>query len=86
MDQESLIDGIIAKIEEFAQENDATKVVEVKLKIGALSEIDVDDFRDEFAEVLEGTIADGARIDFELSHDPDDPDAEDIVLVNVEVV
>lgn len=85
MDHEAIIEDLISKIEEHAEENDAARVVEVKLKVGALVNIDTDDFREEFAEALVSTIADGARIDIVVSNDPDDPDAEEVILQSVQV-
>lgn len=85
MDVEAKIEELIARIEEHAEENDAIKVIEVRLRVGALADIDVDDFRDDFAEALFGTVADGARINIEVSTDRDAPDAGDIVLKSAQV-
>ncbi len=79
------IEELISKIEEHVEENDANKAVEVRLKIGALADVDVEDFRDAFAEALIGTVADGARINIVISKNRDDADAGDIVLTNIEV-
>jgi hydrogenase maturation protease len=86
MDQDAKIEELIFKIEQHVEENEAIKAVEVRLKIGALVDIDVDEFRDDFAHALFGTVADGARIDIDLAKDPNDPDAEEIILTHVEVV
>jgi len=81
----SLIHDLMRKIETIAREQNATKVVGVKVRLGALAHISADHFREHFEEEAKGTIADGARLDVELLTDENDPQAQDIMLDSVEV-
>lgn len=85
MHETALIANLLKRIEEVARENDAIKVVGVKVKLGALSEISPEHFRDHFVTESEGTIADGAELEIDISDDINDPDALSIVLEDVVV-
>jgi len=85
MHEMSLIHDLMRKIETIAREQNATKVVGVKVRLGALAHISADHFREHFEEEAKGTIADGARLDVELLTDENDPQAQDIMLDSVEV-
>jgi len=85
MHEMSLIHDLMRKIETIAREQNATKVVGVKVRLGALAHISADHFREHFEEEAKGTIADGARLDVDLLTDENDPQAQDIMLDSVEV-
>ncbi len=85
MHEMSLIHDLMRKIETIAREQNAAKVVCVKVRLGALAHISADHFREHFEEESKGTIADGARLDVELLTDENDPQAQDIMLDSVEV-
>jgi len=57
----------------------------VTVKLGALSHISPDHFREHFVHGARGTIAEGARLTLEIGHDPGDPRAQDVVLDCLEV-
>jgi hydrogenase nickel incorporation protein HypA/HybF len=73
------------KIESIAREQGARGVAGLKVKLGALSHISADHFREHFEAVARGTIAEGARLDIETLTDERDPHAQDILLDSVEV-
>ena len=73
------------KITTIASEQGATKVVGVKVKLGALAHISPEHFREHFEEAAVGTVADGARLEVELNPDEHDPQAQNILLDSVEV-
>ncbi len=81
----SLIHDLMRKIETIAREQNAPKVVGVKVRLGALSHISAEHFRVHFEEETKGTIADGARLEVELLTDENDSQAQDIMLDSVEV-
>jgi hydrogenase nickel incorporation protein HypA/HybF len=81
----SLIHDLMRKIETIARDQNAVKVVRVKVRLGALAHISADHFREHFEEESKGTIADGARLAVELLTDENDPQAQDIMLDSVEV-
>ena len=85
MHEHSLIADLIRKIEAIARENHAQRVVKVKLRLGALSHMSPQHMREHFAAAAQGTLAQGAVLESELSTDIDDPRARDIVLDSVDV-
>jgi hydrogenase nickel incorporation protein HypA/HybF len=85
MHEMSLIHDLMRKIETIARDQNAVKVVGVKIRLGALAHISADHFREHFEEESKGTIADGARLHVELLTDENDPQAQDIMLDSVEV-
>jgi hydrogenase nickel incorporation protein HypA/HybF len=85
MDVSTVITEILDEIEKLASQNNAIEVINIKVKFGALTDILPDEFRDQFADASAGTIADGADIDIEISDDRDDPEAQSIILQDVEL-
>lgn len=85
MHETGLTRGLMKAIERLAAEQGATRVVSVKVWLGALSQISPDHFREHFEEDSAGTLADGARLDVELSEDILDQHAQDVLLKSVEL-
>ena len=85
MHEMSLIHDLMRKVETIARNQNAVRVVGVKVRLGALAHISADHFREHFEEEAKGTIAEGARLDVELLTDQSDPHAQDIRLESVEV-
>ena len=85
MHEHSLIADMISKIEAIARENHAQRVVKVRLRLGALSHMSPEHMREHFAAAAQGTLAQGAVLESELSTDIDDPRARDIVIDSVDV-
>ena len=85
MHEFSLMADLLGKIEELALEQRASRVVGVKVKLGALAHISSDHFRDHFVEGVRGTKAEGALLEIEVSDDIDDLNAQDILLESIEV-
>ena len=65
MHEFSLINDLMWKIDAIAREQGARRVVGVKVRLGALSHISPDHFREHFEAAATGTIAEAARLDFE---------------------
>ena len=85
MHETHLIHDLMRKVEAIARDQNARKVVSVKLRLGALCHMSAEHFREHFDEESKGTIADGARLEVDVSTDEDDPQAQDIMLESVEV-
>lgn len=85
MHEFSLMADLLAKIEQLARGANADKVTGVKVKLGALSHITPDHFREHFEEAIAGTVAEGASLDVEQSDDQDDPNAQDILLESIDI-
>lgn len=85
MHEFSLMNDLLRKIESIASENGATQVVGVKVRLGALSHISPEHFREHFDHAIEGTVAAGASLQVETAGDINDPLAQEIVLESVEL-
>ena len=80
MHELSLLANLMGKIDAVARSRAAKRVTGVKIKLGALAHISGDHLREHFVHAARGTVAEGARLDVELSADLDDPHAQDILL------
>ena len=60
-------------------------MVGVAVWIGALAHISASHFREHFEDGSRGSLAQGARLDIEVSDDPEHPQAQDILLRSIEV-
>lgn len=85
MHEQSLIINLIKKVESIARDNGANKITSIKIKLGALSHTSPAHFREHFEPLSIGTVADGARLDFIVSEDVNDPHAQDIMIDSIEV-
>ncbi len=85
MHEMSLINNLLNKIEVLAREQNGEKITNVKVRLGALSHISKDHFRDHFVEGTKGSIADGAQLEIEVSEDLEDPQAQDILLLSIDI-
>ncbi len=85
MHEFSLLANLMSKINTIAQEQNLDKVIAVKVKLGALSHISADHFREHFVHSAQGTVAEGARLDIEVLTDTTDPQAQEILLDSIEV-
>ena len=85
MHEMSLMNNLLAKIEQIAGENNSTKVSKVCVTLGALAHISESHFREHFVEGTLGTIAEGAELIVITNEDTNDPNAQDILLTSVDV-
>ena len=85
MHESSLMKDLLEKIEKIASDSGSSKVVAVKVKLGAMSDITPEHFGEHFEEAVLGTVAEGARLDIEQMTDISSPTAQDILLDSVEV-
>ncbi len=85
MHEQSLMNDLMAKIEAIVKQNNAAKAVEIDVWLGALSHMSPDHFTEHFDESSPGTVAEGAKLNITLSEDINDPNAQQILLKNIEV-
>lgn len=85
MHEYSLMADLMRKIESIASQQQVKKVIGVKVKLGALSHISPDHFREHFTHASHQTVAEGAQLIVEVLPDINDPHAQDILLDSVEV-
>ena len=85
MHELSLLSDLMRKIASVAQEQNAEKVVSIRVKLGAFCHLSADHFREHFTHAARGTVAEGAQLEIEVSTDQTDPNAQEIVLESVEI-
>lgn len=85
MHEFSLINDLMRKINAVAMEQGATRIVGVRVILGALCHISPEHFREHFEEASRGTPADGAELEIVFNPDPAEPHAQDILLDSVKV-
>ncbi len=85
MHEASLMKNLMAKIQALSEEQDAARVVGVHVRLGALSHMSPEHFREHFAESSRGTLAEGAELHITPCTDMTAPHAQDILLEAVEV-
>jgi len=86
MHELSLISDLLKKIQMVAEQEGAEKVALVRVWIGALAHISAGHFREHFTEGSAGTLAQNAKLEIEMSNDITHPQAQDILLLSVDVV
>ncbi len=85
MHEASLMVNLMRQINALAKAEQARRIVGVSVWIGALSHMSAEHFAEHFNHAVNGTIAEGARIDVKVSNDPHDANAQDIVIKSIEV-
>jgi hydrogenase nickel incorporation protein HypA/HybF len=85
MHEQSLMADLMRKINAIGEEQRAKKITCVKVRLGALSHMSAEHFREHFVLAAKGSCAENAQLDIELSTDLNDPHAQDIMLDSVEV-
>lgn len=85
MHEHSLMNNLINQILLLAEKEHAAKVTKVSVKLGALSHMSVEHFKEHFEISANGTIAENAAIDAEESDDVNDSNAHAILLKSIDV-
>jgi hydrogenase nickel incorporation protein HypA/HybF len=83
--EQTLMRDLIEKIAAEASAEGATRVTRVRVRLGALSHLTEDHFREHFEDDSRGTVAEGAAVDAELRTDPTEPHAQGVVLESIEI-
>ncbi|MDR3405838.1 MAG: hydrogenase maturation nickel metallochaperone HypA [Chthoniobacter sp.] len=85
MHEHSMMNDLMAKIKAVVNDNNATRAVSVEVWLGALSHMSPDHFTEHYEESAKGTVAEGAKLKITLSDDINDPNAQQILLSNIEL-
>jgi len=85
MHDRAMMADLMRRILQAADAEGARAVTGISVRLGALSHMTPDHFREHFDEVAAGTIAAGAAVTATVSPDIRDPHAEGVLLENVEV-
>ena len=85
MHEASLMRGLMRKILEVAEAEQASRVTEIEVQLGALSHMSPEHFQEHFDVSSKGTIAEGARIEAVLETDLQSATATEVILRRIEV-
>ena len=85
MHERALMTDLMCEIEAIARSDGASRVTRVAVRLGTLSHFTPEHFREHFADVSQGTLAEGAAVDAVLAEDLNDPRAAGVVLESIEV-
>ena len=85
MHEQATIRDLVAKVEEIARENDAKRVVRIKIKLGALSHFTPEHFVEHWQDATGGTLSEGCKVEAELSEDMTDAQAHGVILEDIEI-
>ena len=85
MHEASLMISLMTQIETLLDTQKAARAVGVCVKLGALSHLSPEHFREHFERASAGTRAEVARLDITVNDDINDHLAQDIVLESVDV-
>ncbi len=85
MHERAVMQQLVRRVVEVAEEQNADAVTAVRVRLGALSHFTPQHFREHFVDAARGTPAEGAAVDAVLSTDPTAAHADGVVLENVEL-
>lgn len=85
MHETGIVRDVVRRAEAIALANGAHRVSLVRVRLGALTQISPDHFREHFIADAAGTLCAGAALEIATGHDPQDPQALDVVLESVDL-
>jgi hydrogenase nickel incorporation protein HypA/HybF len=85
MHEKALLDDLLREILRVAEREGGARVTRITVRLGALSHFTPDHFREHFADVSVGTLAEGAAVVATLERDPGASGAQGVLLESVEV-
>jgi hydrogenase nickel incorporation protein HypA/HybF len=85
MHEFSLMNSLMNQIYAVASENKAKRIVSLKIRLGALSHMSPEHFREHFEEAAKGGIAENARLNVEVDTDQTSLIAQEILIEIVDV-
>ncbi|NIO11993.1 MAG: hydrogenase maturation nickel metallochaperone HypA [Deltaproteobacteria bacterium] len=86
MHESSLIAGLLIQVEGFARRNASSKVVSVRIRIGAHCGLSPDHLRHHFLIQAQGTVAEGARLEIVEGRIPSQSHQGEVLLDSLEVM
>ncbi|MBS0629466.1 MAG: hydrogenase maturation nickel metallochaperone HypA [Verrucomicrobia bacterium] len=85
MHEHSVMNNLMNKILSMAEKQKAIRVTKVCVRLGALSHMSSEHFKEHFEFSAKGTIAQDAIIEAEESSDVNDPYAQTILLKSIDI-
>ena len=85
MHERAVMQQLVRRVVEVADEQNAEAVTGIRVRLGALSHFTPEHFREHFVDAARGTPAEGAVVDAVVSTDTTAANADGVVLENVEL-
>ena len=85
MHETGIVRDLVRRLESAARDAGAESISGVDVWLGALSQFTPHHFREHFDDEARGTIAEGARLDIEMSDDAGNPDAFHVMIRGIEL-
>lgn len=85
MHELSLMADLLRTIDRAARDHQAARVTGVRVSLGALTHMSPQHFQEHFERAALGTLAAGARLEIVQETDIRQPDAQSVLLVQIEV-
>ncbi len=85
MHEFSLLRSIFTKLDELQNENQGKSIKKITIKLGALSHISAEHFKEHFDQLNVGKPYVHAQLDLVVSNDQYDPNAQQVLLQSIEV-
>jgi hydrogenase nickel incorporation protein HypA/HybF len=82
---QALMRDLMRRIVGLAEDEGATGVTRIAVRLGALSHFTPEHFLQHFEDAARGTVAEGAVVDAALEGDTTGPNAQGVVLESVEL-
>jgi hydrogenase nickel incorporation protein HypA/HybF len=79
------MDDLLRKVLAVAEAERATRVVRIRVRLGALSHFTPEHFREHWVDASGGTLAEGAEVEASVDSELEGPAAQGVVLESVEV-
>jgi hydrogenase nickel incorporation protein HypA/HybF len=76
---------LVRRVQDAAQTAGARRVNRVHVRLGVLSQMSPDHFRDHFAMATAGTLAAEAELEIEMAEAADTADAQSVRLVDIDI-
>ena len=85
MHETGIVRDLVQRVACVAAEADAAEVREVRVWLGALSQFSPEHFREHFDDETRGTPLERTALSIDASQDVDDPRAQQVVLLSVDL-
>lgn len=85
MHESSLMTNLLRQIESAARDQDATQVVGVTLRVGAMTNISPAHLREHFMLAARGTVAEDASLNIIAEENPSSPFATQVRLESIDI-
>jgi hydrogenase nickel incorporation protein HypA/HybF len=85
MHEEAILRDLVRKAEEVARREGGGRVTRIRLRVGARSHLAGPELEARWAHAVTGTALSGAKVELELSEDRNDPNAESVLLLSLDV-